>query len=158
MDGIEYFNRTKSHLMKTIVPLAFLLFLCSCSTTKPTALDDEAAIRKILTEQQKTWSDNDIDGFMQGYWQSDELTYFSGGKITKGWNTTLANYIRKYPSEKETGTLNFEIANITKINDDAYWVMGSYFLARDAGDANGTFMIVFKRINGEWKIIGDSSC
>ncbi len=144
--------------MKTILPLVVLLLTFSCKTTKPTATDDVAQIRSILLAQQKAWSDNDLEGFMSGYWQSDELTYFSGGKITKGWNTTLANYKRNYPSKKETGALNFEIANITKINKDAYWVMGSYFLTRSAGDANGTFMIVFKRINGEWKIIGDSSC
>jgi len=143
--------------MKTILPV-LLLLVFSCKTTQPTANDDVAAIRGILAQQQKAWSDNDLEGFMSGYWQSEELTYFSRGKITKGWQTTLANYKRNYPSKEETGELNFEIANITKINDDAYWVMGSYFLTRDAGDANGTFMIIFKRINGEWKIIGDSSC
>lgn len=144
--------------MKTILPFVLLLFIYSCKTTQPTATDDVAAIRSILSQQQKAWSENDLEGFMAGYWQSDELTYFSGGKITKGWQTTLANYKRNYPSKEETGELSFEIANITKINNDAYWVMGSYFLTRKAGDANGTFMIVFKRINGKWKIIGDSSC
>lgn len=144
--------------MKNLLPAVLLLFVFSCKTTKPTSTDDVAAIRTILAQQQKAWSDNDLERFMSGYWRSEELTYFSSGKITKGWQTTLANYKRNYPSKKETGELNFEIANITKINEDAYWVMGSYFLTRDAGDANGTFMIVFKRINGEWKIIGDSSC
>lgn len=144
--------------MKTILPIVLLLFVFSCKTPQPTAIDDVAAIRGILNQQQKAWSDNDLEGFMSGYWQSEELTYFSRGKITKGWQTTLVNYKRNYPSKKETGELNFEIANITKINEDAYWVMGSYFLTREAGDANGTFMIVFKRINGLWKIIGDSSC
>lgn len=143
--------------MKTILPI-LLLFVFSCKTTQPVAADDITAIRSILTQQQKAWSENDLEGFMSGYWQSEELTYFSRGKITKGWQTTLANYKRNYPSKKETGELDFEIANITKINDDAYWVMGSYFLTREAGDTNGTFMIIFKRINGEWKIIGDSSC
>jgi len=144
--------------MKAILPFIILFVLNACSTTKSTTADDEQAIRAILAQQQKAWSNNDLEGFMNGYWVSDELTYYSGGKITKGFNTTLANYKRKYPTKKETGTLNFEIANITKINNNAYWVMGSYFLTRDAGDANGTFMIIFKRINGEWKIIGDSSC
>lgn len=144
--------------MKTIFSIIVLLFLCSCKTTQPTATDDVAAIRSILVQQQKAWSANDLEGFMAGYWQSEELTYFSSGKITRGWQTTLANYKTNYPSTKETGELNFEIANITKINENAYWVMGSYFLTREIGDANGTFMIIFKRINGEWKIIGDSSC
>ena len=144
--------------MKKLFPLIVLLILASCKSTMPTATDDVTAIRAILDQQQKDWSNNDLEGFMSGYWQSDELAYFSRGKITKGWNTTLANYRRNYPTKDEIGELNFEIANITQINDDAYWVMGSYFLTRKAGDANGTFMIIFKRINGEWKIIGDSSC
>ncbi len=144
--------------MKKALPIVLLFLVFSCKTTKPTAMDDVAEIRNILNQQQEAWSNNDMEGFMGGYWQSDKLTYYSGGKITKGWHTTLANYKRKYPSKKETGKLNFEIADITKINKDAYWVMGSYFLTRDAGNANGTFMIIFKRINGKWKIIGDSSC
>ncbi|GAB5475631.1 MAG: hypothetical protein Mars2KO_37300 [Maribacter sp.] len=144
--------------MKVLCTALFLFLVFSCSTTKPTVNEDLAAIRSILDQQQKAWSANDIEGFMAGYWKSDELTYFSRGKITKGWNTTLTNYKRNYPTAKETGNLQFEIANITQINPDAYWVMGSYFLTRDVGDANGTFMIIFKRINGEWKIIGDSSC
>lgn len=144
--------------MKKFIALLAICGFLSCKTTAPTATDDVAAIRTILDQQQKAWSNNDLEGFMAGYWKSDELTYFSRGRITKGWQTTLANYKKNYPTEKEIGTLKFEIANISKINDDAYWVMGSYFLTREAGDANGTFMIVFKRINGEWKIIGDSSC
>jgi hypothetical protein len=144
--------------MKKILPLVLTLLICSCKSTNSVPADDVSTIRAILAQQEKDWSENDIEGFMSGYHQSEELTYFSRGKITKGWQTTLNNYKKNYPSKKETGELNFEIANITKINEDAYWVMGSYFLTRDAGEANGTFMIVFKRINGEWKIIGDSSC
>ncbi len=144
--------------MKTILPIIVLLILSSCKVTQTTTSQDITAIKAIMKMQEKAWSENDIEAFMNGYWNSDELVFFSGGNLTKGWQTTLANYIKKYPTQKETGTLNFEIANITQINVDAYWVMGSYFLSRDAGDANGTFMIVFKRIDGEWKIIGDSSC
>lgn len=144
--------------MKKLLPFIIVLVLASCKTTQPAATDDVAAIRSILDQQQKAWSENDLEGFMEGYWESDELTYFSRGKITKGWNTTLANYKRNYPTKDDTGKLNFEIANITQINNDAYYVMGSYFLTREVGDTNGTFMIIFKRINGEWKIIGDSSC
>jgi len=36
--------------------------------------------------------------------------------------------------------------------------MGEYHLTRNVGDANGVFMIIFKKINGEWKIIADTSC
>jgi hypothetical protein len=70
----------------------------------------------------------------------------------------LDRYKKGYPTTAETGTLKFTIANISKISEEAYWVMGEYDLEREVGNANGTFMIVFKRINGEWKIVGDHSC
>ncbi len=120
---------------------------------------DVTAIKSILAEQQEAWSNNDLEGFMQGYWASDSLTYYSGGKITRGWQTTLDNYKRGYPTKTDTGSLNFQIDAITGINENAYYVMGHYFLTRKAGDKNGTFMIIFKRMeDGQWKIVADSSC
>ncbi len=143
--------------MKTMT--VFLVFLCLASGLAQTSDEDNIAlIQNILDQQERAWSEGDLEGFMQGYWKSDSLTYFSRGKITKGWQTTLDNYKKGYPSKAHTGTLTFKIAQITKINSDAYYVMGEYFLEREVGDANGTFMIVFKYINGEWKIISDSSC
>ncbi len=78
--------------------------------------------------------------------------------VTYGWQNMLDRYKKGYPTLAETGALKFTIANISKISDNAYWVMGEYNLTRQVGNANGTFMIVFKRIKGEWKIVGDHSC
>jgi hypothetical protein len=47
---------------------------------------------------------------------------------------------------------------ISKISKDSYSVMGAYHLKREVGDANGVFLIIFKKIAGEWKIIADMSC
>jgi len=143
--------------MKTCISI----FLVTClSTLIPLQAqkDDVEAIRTILREQQKAWSNNDLEGFMQGYWKSDSLTYYSSGNVTRGWQTTLNNYKKGYPTKAESGKLDFEIDAITPINEDAYYVMGQYFLTREAGDIDGTFMIIFKRIDGEWKIVADSSC
>jgi len=143
--------------MKSLVP--FLVFFClTIVSTISAQNEDETAIKAILMQQQEAWSNNDLKGFMDGYWQSDSLTYYSGGRVTQGWQTTLDNYKKGYPTQKDTGTLNFKIDAITKITKDAYYVMGQYFLTLEAGDRNGTFMIIFKRINGEWKIVADSSC
>jgi ketosteroid isomerase-like protein len=137
----------------------FFLVLCFLSFASVSAQNNDIkAINDILIEQQKAWSNHDLEGFMQGYWKSDSLTYFSRGKITKGWQTTLDNYKKGYPTKAQTGNLQFKISEIKKISDNAYYVMGEYFLSREVGDANGTFMIVFQKIAGEWKIIADSSC
>ena len=147
--------------MKNIFQFAALFYLATINVLSAQIEnqdEDKNAIKAILMQQQEAWSNNDLAGFMEGYWETDSLTYYSGGKVTRGWQTTLNNYRKGYPSKTETGTLNFQIDAITKINANAYYVMGQYFLTREAGDTNGTFMIIFKEIAGEWKIIADSSC
>ena len=135
--------------------LTLCLTACNPGISKT---DDIAAIKNVLKAQEKAWSNNDLVGFMQGYQQSDSIPYFGSNGVTYGWDNMLERYKKSYPTKEDTGKLKFKIANISKISEDAYWVMGEYILTRQVGDAYGTFMIVFKRINGEWKIVGDHSC
>lgn len=143
--------KTKSILLSLLFSISFLFVSIAQNS-------DEKAILEIMAQQEKAWSEGNLEGFMQGYWKSDSLTYYSGARITKGWQTTLDNYKKGYPNKDYTGTLNFTIDQITQINDGAYYVMGQYHLKRKVGDANGTFMIIFKKIDGVWKIVADSSC
>jgi ketosteroid isomerase-like protein len=143
--------------MKIQMLLIVLICLSSCNPSVSEA-DDIAAIKKVLKVQEEAWSNNDLEGFMQGYVQSDSLPYFGSDGVTYGWQNMLDGYERKYSTKADTGKLVFSIANISRISDNAYWVMGEYHLTREVGDANGTFMIVFKRLDGAWKIVGDHSC
>ncbi len=119
---------------------------------------DQKAIHAVMETQQKAWSGGDLEGFMEGYWKSDSLKFHSSRGITYGWQNTLDNYKKRYPTKAHSGTLKFKINDISQINGDSYFVMGEYHLTREVGDANGVFMIIFKKIEGEWKIIADMSC
>ncbi len=141
-----------------IIKILFLVLCFSACTSPVSESEDIAAIKKVLKSQEEAWSNNNLEGFMQGYLKSDSIPYFGSSGVTYGWQNMLDRYKKGYPTTAETGTLKFTIANISPINDDAYWVMGEYYLSREVGNANGTFMIVFKRINGKWKIVGDHSC
>ncbi|WP_419211386.1 YybH family protein [Maribacter sp. X9] len=143
--------------MKYLFTLLIIASIVSC-TSKNTIERDRNEIMAILNQQQKDWSNNDLEAFMDGYWKSDSLLFYSGAHLNAGWETTLASYKKNYPDASYSGTLNFKIAKISPINEGAYFVMGEYHLTREVGNAKGTFMIIFKRINGEWKIIADSSC
>ena len=72
--------------------------------------------------------------------------------------STMTVVTNGYPSKEHTGELNFVIHEISPIQDESYYVMGEYHLTRTVGDANGVFMIIFKKIDGAWKIIADTSC
>ncbi|RMA66411.1 YybH family protein [Ulvibacter antarcticus] len=143
--------------MKNILILLLVLAGTNiCAQT--TEAEDKASILSVLNLQEKAWSANDLEGFMQGYWKSDSLKFYGSSGLTKGWQQTLDNYKKSYPTKAHSGILNFKINDISKIDTGSYWVMGEYFLKREVGDANGVFIIIFKKIDGEWKIVADMSC
>ena len=142
--------------MKKIFLLCLLTI--SITVTSQTQVKEEEAIRAVLKMQQDAWNQNDLEGFMQGYWKSDSLKFYGSKGITSGWEKTLENYKKGYPSKEYTGTLSFTIETITKIEENSYYVMGQFHLVRDTGNANGVFLIIFRKIEGEWKIIADLSC
>jgi len=119
---------------------------------------DKKEIQKVLKTQRIAWSKNNIEKFMEGYWKSDSLKFYGANGVTQGWENTLERYQKAYPTKDHTGTLSFRINDISKISDDAYFVLGEFHLKREVGNADGIFMLVFKKINGEWKIIADTSC
>ena len=85
---------------------------------------------------------------------------FKGSSTINLWNGTAT--LNVYPDDKiKIGdTLNFksEINDVSRIENNNFWVMGEYHLKREVGDADGVFIIIFKNINGEWKIVADMSC
>lgn len=143
--------------MKKLILLLSLFMLCSFQTRSNTP-EDEAAIRKVLETQRLAWNNYDLEGFMAGYWKSDSLKFYGSNGVTYGWENTLTRYKKAYPSKEYTGTLKFVIKEISAIEDGSYYVMGEYHLEREVGVADGIFMIIFKKIEGEWKIIADTSC
>lgn len=146
--------------MNKLILIAFVLIGISCQkeTKKTSEATDKKEILTIMKSQEKAWSNHDLEGFMQGYWKNDSLKFYGSSGLTYGWNKTLANYKKGYPTKDHSGTLKFKVNDISKINNNAYFVMGEYHLTRPVGNANGVFMIIFKKINGEWKIIADTSC
>ncbi|TYA69950.1 YybH family protein [Seonamhaeicola marinus] len=144
--------------MKTV--LYIFIFLASSALTlnaQNSEEKDKKEINAVLKAQRIAWSKDNIEKFMEGYWKSDSLAFYGSNGVVKGWESTLERYKKAYPTEEHTGTLSFRINEISKITDGAYYVLGEYHIKREVGNADGIFMLVFKKINGEWKIIADTS-
>jgi len=74
---------------------SFLILGAALSSALP---DPEADVRTLLQRQQDAWNRHDLEGFMAGYWKSNDLTFFSGGNVTRGWQPTLDRYRQHYQS------------------------------------------------------------
>lgn len=118
---------------------------------------DEAAIRKVMVEQATAWNRGDLDGFMLGYWRSDELRFISGDRITRGWQATLDNYKRSYNSPEAMGKLEFSELEFTFLSKSSAYVVGSWKLTRDKDSPKGKFSLLWRKINARWLVVSDHS-
>lgn len=137
-----------------------LIFILAISfPTMKTYAQADAQIEKvksILHRQASDWNKGDIDAFMNGYWESEKLQFIGSKGVTYGWKQTLANYKKGYPDRATMGQLTFDIIEVERLSRKVIMMTGKFMLARnEMEDASGHFILVWKKIKGEWVIIAD---
>src|SRR5580692_351515 len=119
--------------------------------------NEAKAIERVLRTQQEAWNHHDLEGFMAGYWNSPELTFFSDAHERKGWQATLDRYRAAYASPgHEMGKLDFSGLRIEMLGPDAAFVRGSWHLTMPDGKTpHGLFTLVFRKFPEGWRIVHD---
>ena len=143
--------------MKHLVATIFLALsaVSVFAQTEAAKAKISAEIRKVMAEQSDAWNSGDIDGFIKGYWRSDNLLFVSGDNVTRGWQATLDRYKRSYDTREKMGTLAFSGLEITVLSKDAAVVLGSWELKRANDKPKGKFTLTFRKLKGDWRIILD---
>lgn len=116
-------------------------------------------IRNLLDAQVQAWNRGDLPGYMEGYWQSGELTFFSGSTVTKGWQQTLERYQARYQGEgKEMGRLAFRDVEVQELGADAAFARGVWELEmKDGRKTHGLFTLFLRKMPEGWRIVHDHS-
>ena len=114
-----------------------------------------AAIRAVLEAQSEAWNRGDIEGYMNGYWRSNETVFISGDSLTRGWQTVLDRYKQNYNSREKMGTLTFSDLEITPIGNDSAVVIGRWHLQRAKDEPHGRFTLIFRKTKQGWRIVHD---
>lgn len=138
-------------MIKTFVALLLL------SLAFPQAVDN--GLRKVLDDQTAAWNRGDLVAFMQGYWHSSEVTFFSGDTVIRGWEATLQRYRNKYQStDKDMGRLSFTDENIQMLSSNAAVVTARWHLEMSDGKKlEGLTTLLCKRLPEGWRIVHDHS-
>ncbi len=142
--------------MKRLSLIAALVLL-GCGSLLAQKRGEEDAVRNVLDQQVASWNRHDLEGFMAGYWNSPELTFFSGGAVTRGWQPTLERYRQRYQSAgAEMGTLDFSEIAVQMLGSQAAFVRGRFHLKMSSSkDSSGIFTLVFRKFRDGWKIVHD---
>jgi uncharacterized protein (TIGR02246 family) len=148
----------KRPILPILVVLSMIATVSLARDARQTAPNDnKGVIEQVLRTQQDAWNHHDLDGFMAGYWNSPDLTFFSGGKQTAGWQATLDRYRTTYASPgHEMGTLEFSGLRIEMLGPDAALVRGQWHLTLPDGKTpHGLFTLVFRKLPEGWRIVHD---
>jgi beta-aspartyl-peptidase (threonine type) len=142
---------------------------------------DKLAIEKVLKDQDDAWNRGDLEGFMKGYWNSADLTFYSGDTPRKGYDETFKRYRKRYQDheqepmtypemvavmmaryrqqnpapDREMGKLTFSDLNIELLGPDSAFVRGRWQLMISRGKIGGLFTLIMKRFPEGWRIIHD---
>jgi len=116
---------------------------------------DYAEITSVLESQQAAWNVGDIDGFMKGYWKSDNLVFSTPDGDTHGWQATLDRYKSRYATPEQMGKLSFSRLTVARPTPDTAEVSGVYRLDLSDGVKSGRFYLHMRQIEGQWVIVRD---
>lgn len=107
-----------------------------------------------MDAQEKAWNNGDIKGFMAHYWHSDSLKFIGSKGITYGWQKTLDNYLKGYPTKEAMGVLKFTVIEASQLSKSSVYIIGKWELQKEK-PAGGHFTLLWKKIDGQWVIVAD---
>jgi uncharacterized protein (TIGR02246 family) len=139
--------------------LILTLALSAAAQTVSVSANETIAITSILRAQQDAWNRHDLEAFMSGYWNSPDLTFFSGGRENHGWQQAFDHYRAAYTSPgHDMGKLEFANLRVESLGPDAAFVRGEYHLTMPDGKTpHGLFTLILRKFPDGWKIIHDHS-
>ena len=145
-------------LLGSVFLLAGLVISSPASPDK-SSYDIKAAdaIKAVMAAQATAWNRGDIEGYMDGYDRSPNTEFVGGDSISRGWQTVLDNYKKKYDTREKMGGLSFSDLEITILSKDAALVLGRWRLKRAQDEPHGTFSLLFRKTKAGWRIVHDHS-
>jgi ketosteroid isomerase-like protein len=114
----------------------------------------------MLQASAASWNAGDLDGFMDDYWQSEELTFSGASGVTRGWENVRARYLQTYWAPGAArDSLSFEDIEIFALGTGHALALGRYVLSLPEEGreetSTGFFSLVLRMMDGGWKIVHD---
>jgi ketosteroid isomerase-like protein len=139
----------------SLLILAVVTLAVASVAHPPQPSPDEAQIRALLVDQTAAWNRGDIDGFMAGYWKSDETEFVSADGISRGWQALLDRYKRSYPDRQAMGRLSFANLEIRVECQSSAYAIGEYHLEREKDNPAGIFTLNLRKFPEGWRVVVD---
>ena len=143
----------RAFISASVIIVSLMLGASAGQRTPESAVKE---IRAVLDRQMLAWNRGDIEAFMEGYWRSPDLTFFSDNTAVSGWEETITRYRTRYQTGgNQMGKLEFLDLKIELLGSAAAFVRGRFHLSGSGNEATGLFTLTFRKLPGGWKIVHD---
>jgi uncharacterized protein (TIGR02246 family) len=113
-------------------------------------------IVNLLHKQAEAWTRGDLEAFCSVY--ADDAVFISPTGMTKGRDSVLARYRKKYVDKAGMGALTLDVEEIRMLSDANASVVARWTLTwPDKPKATGLTLIVLSKAQGRWRIVQDAS-
>jgi|CXWL01.1.fsa_nt_gi beta-aspartyl-peptidase (threonine type) len=148
--------RHRKHRPVATLVAAAMLHLVACSPP-PAPRVDGAQVQAALETQVAAWNRGDMDAFLATYWPDSDLTFYSGGTVTKGFAPFAERFKARYGQASETmGKLEFRNLEVHPLGPTSAFARGEWHLERAGQEPQGgLFTLILEKKNGGWKIVHD---
>jgi beta-aspartyl-peptidase (threonine type) len=114
------------------------------------------SIQKLLDDQAEAWNKGDLKEFMKGYWNSPDLSFYSGRDKKKGWQETHDRYHERYKKDgREMGKLTFSELAFDTLAPETVMVRGRWKLVLSKENLDGLFTLIVQKKPEGWRIVHD---
>jgi len=115
----------------------------------------EIAIRELFEKGSTAWNRGDIDGYLAGYWDSDDTRWARGSSVIRGRRAIDAAFKARFTSAELMGRIEAPELEIQVLSEKDALVFGQ--LAHTVGDATqmGLFTVHVRNIGREWFVVSD---
>ncbi len=113
-------------------------------------------VKDLLEMQATAWNKGDLQTFMTGYLNSDNISYTSGGKVVWGYQALKDRYEKRYGNKADTmGKLAFSDLKTTELGKDHALCIGHWHLVGKDKTFDGVFSLILRHTKTGWKVIHD---
>jgi len=137
-----------------LLAVVFLLVNCADNIAQNMTHEKET-ILNLVEKQKEAWNNYNLELFMTHYWNNDSMKFMTKEGVKYGWQTTLENYKSNYPTPEKMGVLDFTVKHLDMLSPTSAYLLGKWELMQDTTLYGGHFSLIWKKINGEWKIVTD---
>lgn len=141
--------------LNSLLRIILLILLPGMNSAAFSQSKDVKAILEVMREEERTWNNGDIEGYVNLYAPEDSTRMILTKGAAYGKEAILAFYKKYWPKEK-MGKLSLESDSIEKLSKKYYYVSGYFHVTTPEGKKiDGRFSGLMKKIKGKWYLYTD---